>query len=55
MGGNILVINQGTTSTRAIVFDGQAKPLASAMLEFPRSIPIQAGSSTIPRTSGARR
>jgi glycerol kinase len=39
MGGNILVIDQGTTSTRAIVFDGRAKPLASAQMEFPQIYP----------------
>jgi glycerol kinase len=39
MGGNILVIDQGTTSTRAIVFDARAKPLASTQMEFPQIYP----------------
>jgi glycerol kinase len=34
--GRILVIDQGTTSTRAIVFDERARPLASAQTEFPQ-------------------
>ncbi|RBP17587.1 glycerol kinase [Roseiarcus fermentans] len=39
MGGHILVIDQGTTSTRAIVFDERAQPVASAQLEFPQIYP----------------
>jgi glycerol kinase len=39
MGGHILVIDQGTTSTRAIVFDERARPLASAQMEFPQIYP----------------
>jgi glycerol kinase len=39
MGGHILVIDQGTTSTRAIVFDKRAQPLASAQREFPQIYP----------------
>ena len=39
MTGHILVIDQGTTSTRAIVFDGAAKPIASAQMEFPQIFP----------------
>jgi glycerol kinase len=39
MGGAILVIDQGTTSTRAIVFDERAQPLASAQMEFPQIYP----------------
>jgi glycerol kinase len=35
----ILVIDQGTTSTRAIVFGANAEPLASAQAEFPQLYP----------------
>ena len=39
MGGHILVIDQGTTSTRAIVFDERARAVASAQREFPQIYP----------------
>ena len=39
MGGHILVIDQGTTSTRAIVFDESARAVASAQQEFPQIYP----------------
>ena len=39
MGGQILVIDQGTTSTRAIIFDERAKPRATAQSEFPQIYP----------------
>ncbi len=40
MGKNyILAIDQGTTSTRAIVFDAKIKPLATAQEEFPQHFP----------------
>jgi glycerol kinase len=35
----ILVIDQGTTSTRSIVFDAQGRPLASAQQEFRQIFP----------------
>jgi len=35
----ILAIDQGTTSTRAIVFDAQLRPIASAQAEFPQAFP----------------
>ncbi|ABD56600.1 glycerol kinase GlpK [Jannaschia sp. CCS1] len=35
----ILAIDQGTTSTRAIVFDGQLRPKASAQKEFTQHFP----------------
>ncbi len=35
----ILAIDQGTTSTRAIVFDGEARPVASAQLELEQHFP----------------
>jgi glycerol kinase len=37
--GVVLAIDQGTTSTRAIVFDAQAKPVASAQREFSQIYP----------------
>ncbi len=39
MGGHVLVIDQGTTSTRAIVFDANAAPVAIAQEEFPQIFP----------------
>jgi len=36
---HILVIDQGTTSTRSIVFDDALKPVASAQEEFPQIYP----------------
>ncbi len=35
----ILAIDQGTTSTRAIVFDGELRPKASAQREFTQHFP----------------
>ena len=35
----ILAMDQGTTSSRAIVFDGDMKPVASAAEEFPQHFP----------------
>jgi len=37
--GYLLAIDQGTTSTRAIVFDGHGQPGASAQLELPQIFP----------------
>ena len=39
MPDHILAIDQGTTSTRAIVYDKRLKPLASAQQEFPQYYP----------------
>jgi glycerol kinase len=39
MNGHVLVIDQGTTSTRAIVFGREAIPLAMAQQEFPQIFP----------------
>ena len=39
MSGSVLVIDQGTTSTRAIVFGADALPLATAQEEFPQFFP----------------
>lgn len=36
---HILAIDQGTTSSRAIVFDGEMRPTASAQLEFAQHFP----------------
>jgi glycerol kinase len=36
---HILAIDQGTTSTRAIVFDAAAQPVATAQAEFPQHYP----------------
>ena len=36
---HILAIDQGTTSTRAILFDGAMKAVASAQEEFPQHFP----------------
>ena len=37
--GHILAIDQGTTSSRAILFDGGGKPVAVAQREFPQHYP----------------
>ncbi|MCU0906677.1 MAG: glycerol kinase GlpK [Rhodobacteraceae bacterium] len=39
MTGHVLAIDQGTTSTRAIVFDGLMRPVASAQEEFAQHFP----------------
>jgi glycerol kinase len=39
MASHILVIDQGTTSTRSIIFDAALKPVASAQEEFPQIFP----------------
>lgn len=39
MASHILVIDQGTTSTRSIVFDGAARRVAIAQAEFPQHYP----------------
>ena len=36
---HVLVIDQGTTSTRSIVFDAAAQPVATAQQEFPQHFP----------------
>ena len=38
-GKHILAIDQGTTSTRAIVFDASGRPVASAQKELPQIFP----------------
>ena len=37
--GHILAIDQGTTSSRAIIFDAQLRPVASAQQEFAQHYP----------------
>jgi len=39
MSGQILVVDQGTTSTRAIVFGANAEPIAVGQQEFPQIFP----------------
>jgi glycerol kinase len=39
MPSHILAIDQGTTSSRAIVFDASLKPVATAQKEFPQAYP----------------
>ncbi len=39
MKGRVLVIDQGTTSTRAMIFDSDAAPIAMAQQEFPQIFP----------------
>ena len=36
---HVLAIDQGTTSTRAIVFDDTGRPVASAQKELPQIFP----------------
>ena len=48
----VLAIDQGTTSSRAILFDDRMGAVASAQEEFPQPSPAPAGSSTIRPTSG---
>src|SRR5437762_6832619 len=38
-GKHVLAIDQGTTSTRAIVFDAEGQPVASAQKELPQIFP----------------
>ena len=35
----ILALDQGTTSSRAVLFDGDGKPVASHGIEFPQLYP----------------
>jgi len=39
MSGNILAIDQGTTSSRAILFDGDMQPVAAGQQEFRQHLP----------------
>ncbi len=55
MSGSILVIDQGTTSTLAILFDASAAALASAQETFRQVSPQSGWIEHDPRTFGARR
>lgn len=48
MASYILALDQGTTSSRAIVFDRAGQIAAKAQHTFPRSIRRRAGWSTTP-------
>ena len=37
--GHVLALDQGTSSTRAIVFDEGRQPVATAQQEFPQHFP----------------
>jgi len=50
---HVLAIDQGTTSTRSIVFSDQARNISVAQREFQQHYPLPAGWSTMQRTSGA--
>ena len=39
MASHILVIDQGTTSTRSVLFDASARRVAIAQTEFPQHYP----------------
>jgi glycerol kinase len=39
----VLALDQGTTSSRAILFDGGGRPLAVAQAEFPQHVRMEAG------------
>ena len=49
----LLAIDQGTTSTRAVVYDAAGTARGSAARELSSIIPGRAGWSTTPRRSGA--
>ncbi len=48
----VLAIDQGTTSTRAIVFDHSGQIVESGQIEHEQIFRVPAGSSTTPRRSG---
>ena len=51
----ILVIDEGTTGTRAVIFNRKAKIVASAYEEFTQYTPAPDRVSTMPWRSGIRR
>lgn len=51
----ILVIDEGTTGTRAVIFNRKAKIVASAYEEFTQTPRLPTGLSTMPWRSGIRR
>ena len=50
----ILALDQGTTSSRAILFDRKGKIVHIAQQEFSQIFRSRAGSSMMPRKSGSR-
>lgn len=48
----LLAIDQGTTSSRAIVFSAQGLPVASAQQEFKQYFPTTVGLSTMAKSCG---
>jgi hypothetical protein len=55
MASHILAIDQGTTSSRAIVFRSDISIAAQAQQEFQQHFPLRDGSSMSRRISGPRR
>jgi glycerol kinase len=51
----VLALDQGTTSSRAILFDRRGRPSPRPRRSSASTIPARAGWSTSPRTSGTRR
>ena len=52
MGGYVLAIDQGTTSSRAIVFDGNQKVVGSGQKEFTQIFPQSGWVEHDPKRSG---
>ena len=52
MGAYVLAIDQGTTSSRAIVFDAQLNVSASGSRNSRSTFPAPVGLSMIPKISG---
>ena len=52
MSNYVLAIDQGTPSSRAILFDGTHTPVATAQEEFEQHFLNRVGSSTSPRIFG---
>lgn len=50
----LMALDQGTTSSRSIVFDLSGRIVASAQNEFPQIFRGTDGSNTIPRIYGTR-
>ena len=51
----IMALDQGTTSTRAILFDADGKAVATAQKELPQILSNQAGLNTMRRLFGTMR
>ena len=50
----LLAVDQGTTSTRAVVYDAAGRAVGAASRELMQHYPRPAGWSTTPRKSGRR-